>query len=119
MYNILLCFRPSTSPQSEIDQLQAQLVSEQKRVSELNREIASREDRLTSGEEDRNILQRELDRLRHNNEELQAELSDAQQQLAEMETSMKKATNTVTSLKRVLCIVTCMRRVVNHEEFVL
>ena len=100
-----LCFRISNSPLSEIEQLQAQLATEQKRVSELNREISSRENRLTNTEEEKNVLQRELDRLRQSNEELQAELSEAQQQLAEMEKSMKKATNTVTSLKKVFCIV--------------
>ena len=96
-----LCFRVSTSPQSEIEQLQTQLVTEQKRVLELNREIASSENRLNNSEKERNVLQHELDRLRQSNEELQAELSEAQQQLAKMEASMKKATNTATALKKV------------------
>ena len=45
-----LCSRVSTSPQSEIEQLQVQLVTEQKQVSELNYEIASSENRLTNSE---------------------------------------------------------------------
>ena len=40
-------------PQSEIEQLQVQLVTEQKQVSELNYEIASSENRLTNSEREK------------------------------------------------------------------
>ena len=83
---------------SEFKQLQAQLASEQRQVAELNRELSRRE---IQNKEDKNVLQNELEKLRSSNEQLQAEMSEAREQLAEMELSMKKATNTVTLLKKV------------------
>ena len=83
---------------SEIEELQAKLVSEQKRVLQLNQEMSSRDER---NREERSVLQRDLESLRHKNNELKAELSDARQQLSDMAASMQNATKTVMSLKQV------------------
>ena len=94
--------RVSTPQQSEIEELQAQLASEQKQVLKLKQRIASGDEHIAQNKEERSVLQRDLERLRRRNDKFQTELAEARQQLAEMKASMKKATKTVTSLKQVL-----------------